>query len=71
MRISRAFVTQGPVLHGSSVADLRRQLKKFVGTHRFLNFAGRLKEHRKGRATLSEDDEVLGLFALLVQKYKY
>ena len=35
-------------LHGKTVEDLRRLLKKYVGTHRFLNFAGRLSQPNKG-----------------------
>jgi tRNA pseudouridine(38-40) synthase len=48
-------------LHGKPVADIRRLLKKFEGTHRFHNFAGRLSLPKRGNVADSDEEmEVAG-----------
>ena len=51
------YLVPQAALHGKPVEDLRRILKRFEGTHRFLNFAGRLSQPKKGRSASSDDDD--------------
>lgn len=50
------YLVPEAALHGKPVADLTRILKRFEGTHRFLNFAGRLSQ-RKSKSANSDDDD--------------
>jgi len=50
------YLVPTSALRGRTIDDLRRILQKFQGTHRFLNFAGRLSQPKKGRSASSDDD---------------